>query len=114
VNHADHRQAARDRDPSVGEPTEPNTRRGSRTGADRDAYCNQPCVQFGELVGSRPERCVLGRSSGGSSTNGEGRSTAPTDLHTAYPVQSVLSREKRAAFALRAYPKELEVIHATE
>ena len=29
VDHADHRQAARDRDPPIGEPTEPNPRRGS-------------------------------------------------------------------------------------
>ena len=114
LNHANDRQAARDRDPPIGEPTEPNPRRGSRTGANRDAYRNQPRIQFGELVGSRPERCVLGRSGGGASTHGEGRSSTPANLHAAYPVQSVLSREKRAAFALRAYPKELEVIHATE
>ena len=69
---------------------------------------------MGSWWGDRPKPCVLGRSRGGTSTHGEGRSIAPANLHTAYPVQSVLSREKRASVALRAYPKELEVIHAAE
>ena len=105
-NYADHRQAERNRDPPVGKPTEPDSRRRSRTGAHRDAHRYQPRVQFGELVGNRPERCVLGRSSGGPSTHGEGRSTAPADLCPAHPVQGVLSRQERTCFrAACRYPR---------
>ena len=56
VAHAGHRQAERDRDPSVGKSAQPDPGRRSRTGADRHAHRSQPGVQSWDLVGTRPER----------------------------------------------------------